>query len=102
MKKQIIVLIAIITLLLSCSTGKKTTQIKETTQQHIVVAKYTLNNYKLDSLFDALEKNDKFMGSIVLSHKGKTIYTNVIGFDATLNPQVTQEFKKHDPTLHFS
>lgn len=81
MKKQIIVLIAITTLLLSCSTNKKTTQIKETTQQHIVVKENTLNNSKLDSLFDVLEKNDKFMGSIALSHNGKIIYTNAIGFD---------------------
>ncbi len=80
-KKQIIVLIAITTLLFSCSTSKKTTEIKETTQQHIVVEKYTLNKSKLDSLFDVLEKNDKFMGSIALSHNGKIIYTNAIGFD---------------------
>lgn len=81
MKKQIIVLIAIITLLLSCSTSKKTTQIKETTKQHITVKKYTLNKSKLDSLFDVLDKNDKFMGSIALSQNGKIIYTNAIGFD---------------------
>ena len=72
---------AIITLLLSCSTSKKTTQIKETTKQHITVKKYTLNKSKLDSLFDVLDKNDKFMGSIALSQNGKIIYTNAIGFD---------------------
>ncbi|MCF6350907.1 MAG: beta-lactamase family protein [Flavobacteriaceae bacterium] len=81
MKKQIIVLLAVITLLLSCS-SKKITQIKETTQQYIVVEeKERLNSSKLDSLFDVLTENDKFMGNIVLSLNGKIIYTNAIGFD---------------------
>lgn len=39
-----------------------------------------MNSEKLDSLFQILEQNDKFMGSIALSHKGKNIYTKVIGF----------------------
>ena len=35
---------------------------------------------KLDSLFTALEKHDRFMGSVALSHNGKTIYTKTIGY----------------------
>jgi len=39
-----------------------------------------LNTQKLDSLFNLLEQNDKFMGSLAVSHNGKTIYKNTIGF----------------------
>ncbi len=40
-----------------------------------------LNKVKLDSLFNTLEKNERYMGSIAISHHGKTIYTNAIGYD---------------------
>ena len=39
-----------------------------------------LNTNRLDSLFQLLEQNDKFMGSITVSHNGNTIYENTIGF----------------------
>ncbi|MWB95194.1 serine hydrolase [Flavobacterium sp. GA093] len=39
------------------------------------------NAKRLDSLFQILEKNNKFMGSIAISENGKTIYTHSIGFD---------------------
>jgi CubicO group peptidase (beta-lactamase class C family) len=39
-----------------------------------------LNTKKLDSLFQILEQNDKFMGSISVSQNGKLIYENTIGF----------------------
>lgn len=39
------------------------------------------NAKRLDSLFQILAKNDKFMGSIALSENGKIIYTNAIGYD---------------------
>ncbi|MEO7978575.1 serine hydrolase domain-containing protein [Flavobacterium sp.] len=39
------------------------------------------NAKRLDSLFQILEKNNKFMGSIAISENGKTIYTKSIGFD---------------------
>lgn len=35
---------------------------------------------KLDSYFQALETNNKFMGSVALSQNGKLIYTKAIGF----------------------
>lgn len=38
------------------------------------------NNNKLDSYFDALEINDKFMGSVAVSQNDKIIYTRAIGF----------------------
>lgn len=41
----------------------------------------TLNKVKLDSLFQILETNDKFMGSIAVSENGKLLYTKSIGKD---------------------
>ncbi len=35
---------------------------------------------KLDKFFDALEANDKFMGSVALSKNGEIIYSRAIGF----------------------
>jgi D-alanyl-D-alanine carboxypeptidase len=37
------------------------------------------NKVKVDSLFQVLETNDKFMGSVAVSENGKIIYTNAIG-----------------------
>ena len=34
---------------------------------------------RLDRYFDALEKGDRFMGSVALSHKGELIYTRALG-----------------------
>lgn len=35
---------------------------------------------KLDNYFDALEQNDRFMGSVAVSQNGEIIYTKTIGF----------------------
>jgi D-alanyl-D-alanine carboxypeptidase len=40
----------------------------------------TFNKQRLDSLFQVLEKKDKFMGSIAISQNGKMLYSNAIGF----------------------
>ena len=40
----------------------------------------TLNNQRIDSLFQILEKKDKFMGSIAVSENGKLLYTKAIGY----------------------
>lgn len=40
----------------------------------------SFNTKKLDSLFSLLEKNDKFMGSIAISHNEKSIYKKSIGY----------------------
>ncbi len=40
-----------------------------------------MNIQKLDSLFDLLAKNDRFMGSIALTHEGNIIYQRAIGYD---------------------
>ena len=39
-----------------------------------------INSAKLDSLFDALETNDRFMGSLALTHKGEDKYVKAIGY----------------------
>jgi len=40
----------------------------------------SVNTKRLDSLFQILEQNDKFMGSLAVSQNGNTIYSNTIGF----------------------
>ena len=40
----------------------------------------TFNQPRLDSLFNILAANDKFMGSIAVSQNGKLLYTKAIGF----------------------
>lgn len=37
------------------------------------------NKAGLDSLLDVLEKNDQFMGSLAVSHKGQTLYARAVG-----------------------
>lgn len=39
------------------------------------------NAKRLDSLFQLLDKNNKYMGSIAVSENGKVIYSNAIGYD---------------------
>ncbi|MDX6181584.1 serine hydrolase domain-containing protein [Flavobacterium sp. Fl-77] len=39
------------------------------------------NSKRLDSLFQLLDKNNKYMGSIAVSENGKIIYSNAIGYD---------------------
>jgi len=39
-----------------------------------------LNTKRLDSLFEILNKNNKYMGSIAVSENGKLIYSNSIGY----------------------
>jgi len=53
-----------------------------------------LNSAKLDSLFDTLEANDRFMGSIALSHDGQNIYAKAIGYtDVETDKKATPETK---------
>lgn len=40
----------------------------------------SFNNQRLDSLFNVLEKNDKFMGSIAVSQNGQQLYSRAIGY----------------------
>lgn len=44
---------------------------------------------KLDSLFQILEQNDRFMGSIAISHKGQSIYKKSVGFADVLTEKKT-------------
>jgi len=50
----------------------------------------TFNSQRLDSLFQVLEKNNKFMGSIAVSLDGKLLYSNAIGYSDI------ESFKKAD------
>jgi D-alanyl-D-alanine carboxypeptidase len=39
-----------------------------------------LNTAKLDSLFTSLATNNKLMGTVLLSHNGKVVYTRAVGY----------------------
>ena len=54
----------------------------------------TPDKAKLDSYFNALEANNKYMGSVALSKNGKTVYSKSIGYaDVAINKKVTEESK---------
>jgi D-alanyl-D-alanine carboxypeptidase len=55
----------------------------------------TFNKQRMDSLFQTLEKNDKFMGSIAVSENGKLLYTKAIGYSDLENS------KKADATTKY-
>jgi len=50
---------------------------------------------KLDSYFDALEKNNKSMGSVTVSQNGKVIYTKSVGFAEVENKIKANENSKY-------
>ncbi|MTI19749.1 class A beta-lactamase-related serine hydrolase [Fulvivirga sp. RKSG066] len=41
----------------------------------------TFDKDKLDKLLDLLNQNDKFMGTVALSHEGQVIYSKAIGYE---------------------
>ncbi|AWH85395.1 peptidase [Flavobacterium album] len=54
----------------------------------------TPDKTKLDKYFDALEANNKYMGSVVVSKDGKAIYSRSIGFaDAEAGKKITADSK---------
>jgi D-alanyl-D-alanine carboxypeptidase len=53
-----------------------------------------LDKTKLDNYFNALEQNNKFMGSVAVSKNGEIIYTKSIGFaDVEKNVMATENSK---------
>ncbi len=60
-------------LLFSCSQNKKSDQSKNEQEPDTY-------QVKIDSLLEAYDKNDEFIGSIILSQNGKTVYENTVGF----------------------
>ena len=50
------------------------------TLSQIGLAQTNLDKTKLDNYFNALEQNDKFMGSVAVSKNGEIIYKKSIGF----------------------
>jgi len=78
MKKQILLIVLLSTLFFSCWNKNNATQTEKAFNQKTFDS---FNKTKLDSLFDVLYQNNKFMGSISLSHEGTIVYTKAIGFD---------------------
>jgi D-alanyl-D-alanine carboxypeptidase len=72
MKKIILVTVALVILLFSCTERKKTVQSIE--QNH--------NSYqvKIDSLLKTYDEKNEFMGSVIISKNGKIAYQNTIGY----------------------
>lgn len=55
-----------------------------------------IDTEKLDAYFDALDKNNKFMGTVSVTQNGKTIYSNSIGFadvDSELKPNENSRYR---------
>lgn len=50
---------------------------------------------KLDTYFDKLEQNDKFMGSVAVSQNGEIIYTRSVGFADVENKLKANENSKY-------
>ncbi|PZD79635.1 serine hydrolase [Mesonia sp. K7] len=54
-----------------------------------------IDKAKLDSYFEVLEKNNKFMGSVAISHNGKIVYKNFVGFADVENKIAANENSKY-------
>ncbi|MDX1903142.1 MAG: serine hydrolase domain-containing protein [Thermonemataceae bacterium] len=64
------------------------------TFSQIGLAQTNFDKTKLDNYFNALEKNNKFMGSVAVSKNGETIYTKTIGLaDVENNRKATENSK---------
>lgn len=61
----------------------------------VVVYAQQIDTQKLDLYFTTLEQNNKFMGSVAVSEKGKIIYTRSIGFSDVLNKTKSNENTKY-------
>lgn len=64
------------------------------TLTQIGFAQTNVDKAKLDNYFNALERNNKFMGSVAVSKNGEIIYTKSIGFtDVENNVKATEDTK---------
>lgn len=61
----------------------------------ITWAQTLIDKEKLDSYFQTLEANNKFMGSVAVSQNGQIIYTKSIGFADVDNQQKANENTKY-------
>jgi D-alanyl-D-alanine carboxypeptidase len=64
------------------------------TISQIAFSQTNFDKAKLDNYFNALEVNNKFMGSVAVSKNGEIIYTKTIGLaDVEKNVKATKNFK---------
>lgn len=64
-----------------------------------------IDSAKLDSLFNTLEAQDRFMGSIALSHEGQTLYAKAIGYrdvKNSLKPNLGTKYRVGSITKMFT
>jgi D-alanyl-D-alanine carboxypeptidase len=62
---------------------------------HFVFAQSNFDKIKLDNYFEALEQNNKFMGSVAVSKNGEIIYKKSIGFTDVENKVKATENSKY-------
>lgn len=62
---------------------------------HFVFAQSNFDKIKLDNYFEALEQNNKFMGSVAVSKNGEIIYKKSIGFTDVENKVKASENSKY-------
>lgn len=65
------------------------------TLSQIGLAQTNFNKNKLDNYFNALEQNNKFMGSVAISKNGEIIYTKAIGLADVENNIKANENSKY-------
>lgn len=76
-KIQILFVLAVATFLSSCQGNSEQNMNKGETVRN----NSSFNASKLDSLFDILDQQNKFMGTISLSNQGNVIYSRSVGYD---------------------
>lgn len=86
MKANFLLLITVL-LVFSCKEKEKNTSLNQKNPKN--------STLKIDSLLTIYEKNGKFMGSLELAHRGKSIYSKTIGYSDI------ESKKKADPKTKY-
>ncbi|TJY35933.1 serine hydrolase domain-containing protein [Pontimicrobium aquaticum] len=89
MKKTILLLI---TVALLCSCGNKSEGNSKKADKAFNEKTYS---NKLDELFNVLHKNNKFMGTVSLSHEGNVIYSKTMGYNDIDNQKTSTRATKY-------
>ncbi|MBL7472071.1 serine hydrolase [Robertkochia sediminum] len=88
MKNQNLLIVVFIALLCSCGN-------KSDSKDSEVAFNEKPYTDKLNDLFDVLHKNNKFMGTVSISHEGNTVYSNTMGFADVENQKETTTSTKY-------
>ena len=83
--KKYLLLIIISTSILGCTVQK---DLPANRTWAVDLPKHSFNSTRMDSLFNLLDINNKYMGSIRISYKGKNLYARAIGFEEVRTKQI--------------